>query len=161
MISTQGIQHHLRIVVTVYKYALAVLVVHDIKRIVCDDHAVTRTKSLWNQIAVIEPLLHHDQWMRAGLLDALHRGNDELCVNVSVRFHLFVLVLGDWTLHPLMQVLAELILTQSVGGSSLLGIHRGFIWKVLLQPCRWRTVQPPLRAGSRQDCVYFWHNDLP
>ncbi len=34
-------------------------------------------------------------------------------------------------------------------------------WKVLLQPCRWRTVQPPLRAGSRQDCVYFWHNDLP
>ena len=34
--------------------------------------------------------------------------------------------------------------------------HRGFIWKVLLQPCRWRTVQPPLRAESRQDPRPFW-----
>jgi len=109
------------------------------------------TKSLWNQVAVIQPLLHHDQWMRASFLDTLHRGNDELCIDVGVFFHLFVLVLGSRTLHPLMQVLAELILTQSVGDSTLLGIHRGFIWKVLFQPCRWRTVHPPLRAESRQE----------
>ena len=93
MISAQGVQHHLRIVVTADEYAFAVLVIHDIQCPVCDDHAVAGTEARWNQIAVIEPLLHHDQWMRAGLLDALHRGNDELCVNVSVRFHLLVLVL--------------------------------------------------------------------
>ena len=161
MVRTQGVQHHLRIVVTADEHAFAVLVIHDIQCPVCDDHAVAGTEARWNQITVIEPLLYHDQRMRAGFLDTLHRGNDELCVDVGVCFHLLVLVLRGWTLHPLMQVLAELILTQRMGGCSFLGKHRGFIRKVLLQPCRWRTVQPPLRAGSRQNCVYFWHNDLP
>ena len=147
--------------VTVYEHALAILIVHDIKHTVCDDHAVTRTKSLRNKVAVIQPLLHHDQRMRTGLLDALHCGNDELRIDISIRFHLLILILGGWALHPFMQIFPQLILAQRMGGSSLLGIHRGFIWKVLLQPCRWRTIQPPLRAGSGKDCMYFRHDDLP
>ena len=161
MVSTQGVQHHLRIMVTVYEHALAVLVVHDIKRTVCNDHAVAGTKAGWNKIAVIQPLLHHDQRMRTGLLDALHCGNDELRIDIRVRFHLLILIFRGWTLHPFMQIFPQLVLAQRMGSSSLLGVHRGFIWKVLLQPCRWRTVQPPLRAGSRKNCMYFRHDDLP
>lgn len=161
MVSTDGVQHHLRIVVTTDKNAFAVFIVHDVKSTVCDDHTVAGPESLRNEVAVIQPFLHHDQRMRTSLLNLLHCRDDELGIDVGVGIHLLVVELGGRPPDTLVQMLAELVLAQRMGGGSLLGIHRGFIGEVLLQPGGWRTVQPPLRAGSRQDCVYFWHNDLP
>ena len=147
--------------VTTDKNAFAVFIIHDVERTVCDDHAVTGAEALRNQIAVIQPFLHHDQRMRAGLLDALDGTDDEFRIDIGIAVHLLTVKLRCRTLYPFMQVLAQLVLAKRMSRRSFLGIHRGFIWKVLLQPRRRRAVQPPLRAGCRQNCVYFWHMAPP
>ena len=128
--------------VTADKHAFSVFIVHDIEGAVCDDHAVAGTESLRNEIAVVQPFLHHDQRMRAGFLDAFDCGDDVLRIDVGIGIHLIGVELGSRPPHTLMQVLAELVLAQRVGGCPLLGVHRGFIGKILLQPSGWRTVQP-------------------
>ena len=78
MVSTEGVEHHLRVMVTADKNTFSVFIVHDIEGTICDDHAVAGAESLRNEIAVVQPFLYHDQRMRAGLLDALDCGDDVL-----------------------------------------------------------------------------------
>ena len=47
--------------------------------------------------------------------------------------------------------------TYAVGKGALFRIHRGFIWKVLLEPGAGRTVQPLLRTGCTEQCMNFRH----
>ena len=79
--------------VTADKNAFAVFIIHDVERTVCDDHAVTGAKALRNQIAVIQPFLHHDQQMRASLLDVLDGADDELRIDIGIAVHLLAVEL--------------------------------------------------------------------
>ena len=110
MVGAKRIQHHLGIVVTADEHSFAVLIIQDIERSVCDDHTIAGTKAVRYEVAVIQPFLHHDQRVRAGLLDALDLVDDELRIDVGVALHLLAVELRCRALYPLMQVLAELVL---------------------------------------------------
>ena len=152
---TEGIQLHLRIVVSLDQNASAVLVVHDVERTVCDDDAVAGAEALLDILGVIEPLFDQDHRVRTdflGLLDQLHY---EGYIPIGTFLHFGVVpseVFGRvFCLHT--ECRPELELTKGVGVGAFSCEIAALVVVAFTEPCRRWAVEPPVRGRCGEKCV--------
>ena len=102
--------------------------------ILADDEHICGAKSGRGNVAVVHTLLHKGKRLTAVLLHLLNDGNDKFGIYIGDLLDLLcVIFLGLRTLHTLLQILANLVLTDLMGVGSLGGVDRAFVRKILLQ----------------------------
>lgn len=135
---TDGIEHHLAVMVGINKNAFAVFIVTDVQDassfyIMADDQHICGTEARRCDVAVIHPLFHKDQRLTAVSLHLLDNADHELVVGIGALLQLLrVEFFRLRSSHPLMQILFHLVLADTVGKGAFLRIHRGFVREVLL-----------------------------
>ena len=160
---TDGIQHHLAVMVGINKNALAVFIVTDVQDapsfcIMPKDQHICGTEAGRCDVAIIHTLFHKDQRLTAVSLHLLDNADHELVVGIGALLQLLrVKLFRLRPSHPLMQILFHLVLADTVGKGAFFRVHRGFVREVLLEPGAGWAVQPLLRAGRTEQCVYFRH----
>lgn len=134
---TEGVQFHLRVVVSLDQNASAVLVVHDVQRPVCNDDAVAGAKALFDILGVVEPLFDQDHRVSAGLLGLLDQLHYEGHIPVGTFLHFGVVpseVFGRvFCFHT--ECLPELVLTEGVGVGTLGCEIAAFVVVAFTEPC--------------------------
>ena len=156
---TESVEHHLGISLRFDQNALPILEIDDVQGFIADDDTVTGSKSVRDIAAEVEALLDVDHGIRAVLPGFGKRFKDELHIVVRVHIHLVTVVLGDrLPSRPQLQRSAELMLTQRMCGGAFGGGFRLLVFKLQLQPRRWRAVEPAVRGGGRQKSVFGWRH---
>ena len=79
----EAVEHQLAVAMSFYANTASTLEVDNLQHAIRNDHKVACTKPIRNILTVIQPMLHHDQWIRTGRPDRLDGFNAE--GNVFVR----------------------------------------------------------------------------
>ena len=109
-------------------------------------------------MAVINTLFYKSKGFTAVFPHLLYDGNNEFRIHVGDLLNfLSVELFGLRAFHALMQIFADLILTDLMGECTFFGIDGALIREVLLQANGRRTVQPLLGTGCAQKRVYIRH----
>jgi len=149
---SQGIQHHLRVPLCGNLHALAVLVVDDIQRPVCDDDAVTCAEALFHIPGKVQPLLDQHHRVFADFLGLLHQREDILRIPAGAFLHLLIvkgkLLCRVFGFHPKGQL--QLVFAQAVGIGALLRVFAARILIIFTEPRRRRAGKPPVAGGCGQ-----------
>lgn len=140
----QRIQHHLRVVVGIHEHAASCFEITDMQDAGSQDHHISGAEAAGGDVAVIQPFLYQRQYGKPLRFHPFNRGDHEFGVDVGQALNLLCQILRLWTLHAPVKILLYFVLTQLMRPCSFLRIGGSLIRKVLLQPCGWRAVQPPL-----------------
>ena len=172
---TEAVQHQLAVLACIHPDTPAALEVDHLDDPIRDDHQITRAESIRHILAVVQPVLHHDQRIRAGQPDRFDGFNAEGdvfirdafgLVRVEVVVPVFGVLLLDEIRGHIPQIPVQLQLAQLVQEGSLFRIRRWFVCKLFRELHRWRAHHPAMGAGCVQSGVrtaavlhslYFWH----
>ena len=136
--------------VCIHEHALARLEITYMKKtsavfVLANDKHIRSTEAGGSNVTVIDTLLHKGKGFTAVFPHLLNNRNDEFCIYICDLLNfLSVELLGLRTLYALMQIFADLVLTDLMGECTFFGIDGAFVRKVLLQANGRRTVQPLL-----------------
>ena len=153
----QGIEHELTVAIGVYSYAATALEIDYLDHAIRHDDNVAGSEALRHVLAVIQPVLHHDQRIRTGGADRLDGFNAEGDVFIRdafglVRIKLAVTmfrILRFHTFHShIAQVAVQLQLAQLMQIRALFRVGRRLILELLGELDRRRAHHPAVGRGS-------------
>ena len=153
----QGIEHELTVAIGVYSYAAATLEIDYLDDAVRHDDQIAGTEALRHVLAVIQPVLHHDQRIRTGGADRLDGFNAEGDVFIRdafglVRIKLAVTMFRILRFHGfhshIAQVAVQLQFAQFMEEGTLLRIGRRLILELLGELDGGRAHHPAVGRGS-------------
>ena len=151
--SAERVQLHLRIVLRLDEDSHAVLEVDDVKLVVGNDQAVPGTEAVRHIAGKIQFLLDKNDRVFADLLRRLILLHDELRIGVGAFLHLVGIVIRDRAFASHMESTLQLVFAQRMSRRSFPCRFGPRVFKLKLQPCRRRAVQPPVGAGRGQHSV--------
>ena len=122
---SQGVAHHLRILIGIHQNAEAVFEIDNVQHIVCDDHAVAGSEALRHPFGEIQLFLNQDQRIPAVLLCLLDLLDHIGAVLICAFIHLTVKVgqvLGR-ICRASSQIFLNLVLAKGMCVRALLGVR--------------------------------------
>ena len=160
---TEGIAHHLRILLGIHQDSQAMLVIDDCQGIVGYDEAVACSKTAWHPLGKVQPLFDHDHRVLAGCFGCGQAFHDELRVFISAFRHL--LIKERESLRRVFQLLPQrrlhLEFTERMGICSLAGEFTGGIRQLGTFLCRRRAGQPAVAGRCGQHRMFIRHGQSP